>query len=79
MLLKVGGLTAGSAYQFRVYGANLIGLGDVSTSSAPFKCEAWTMPEPGNATCSHSFTSKILSLFTNFHVVEHLHAAVCSV
>uniref|UniRef100_A0A9J8DHF1 Myomesin 2a n=1 Tax=Cyprinus carpio carpio TaxID=630221 RepID=A0A9J8DHF1_CYPCA len=32
-----------------VYGANLIGLGDASTPSAPFKCEAWTMPEPGPA------------------------------
>uniref|UniRef100_A0A671PB09 Myomesin-2-like n=1 Tax=Sinocyclocheilus anshuiensis TaxID=1608454 RepID=A0A671PB09_9TELE len=42
-----GGLTAGSVYQFRVYGANLIGLGDASTPSAPFRCEAWTMPEPG--------------------------------
>uniref|UniRef100_A0A672TDJ8 Myomesin-2-like n=1 Tax=Sinocyclocheilus grahami TaxID=75366 RepID=A0A672TDJ8_SINGR len=30
-----------------VYGANLIGLGDASTPSAPFRCEAWTMPEPG--------------------------------
>uniref|UniRef100_A0A673IEI1 Myomesin 2a n=1 Tax=Sinocyclocheilus rhinocerous TaxID=307959 RepID=A0A673IEI1_9TELE len=46
-LHKVGGLTAGSVYQFRVYGANLTGLGDASTPSAPFKCEAWTMPEPG--------------------------------
>ncbi|XP_059374107.1 myomesin-2-like [Carassius carassius] len=48
-LHKIGGLTAGSVYQFRVYGANLIGLGDASTPSAPFKCEAWTMPEPGPA------------------------------
>uniref|UniRef100_A0A672TB93 Myomesin-2-like n=1 Tax=Sinocyclocheilus grahami TaxID=75366 RepID=A0A672TB93_SINGR len=46
-LHKTGGLTAGSVYQFRVYGANLIGLGDASTPSAPFRCEAWTMPEPG--------------------------------
>ncbi|XP_016360532.1 myomesin-2-like [Sinocyclocheilus anshuiensis] len=48
-LHKVGGLTAGSVYQFRVYGANLTGLGDASTPSSPFKCEAWTMPEPGPA------------------------------
>uniref|UniRef100_A0A672NQH8 Myomesin-2-like n=1 Tax=Sinocyclocheilus grahami TaxID=75366 RepID=A0A672NQH8_SINGR len=48
-LHKVGGLTAGSVYQFRVYGANLTGLGDASTPSAPFKCKAWTMPEPGPA------------------------------
>uniref|UniRef100_A0A8C1NSM5 Myomesin 2 n=1 Tax=Cyprinus carpio TaxID=7962 RepID=A0A8C1NSM5_CYPCA len=44
-----GGLTAGSVYQFRVYGANMIGLGDASTPSTPFKCEAWTTPEPGPA------------------------------
>uniref|UniRef100_A0A671Q9L6 Myomesin 2 n=1 Tax=Sinocyclocheilus anshuiensis TaxID=1608454 RepID=A0A671Q9L6_9TELE len=48
-LHKVGGLTAGSVYQFRVYGANLTGLGDASSPSSPFKCEAWTMPEPGPA------------------------------
>ncbi|XP_043110787.1 myomesin-2 isoform X2 [Puntigrus tetrazona] len=48
-LHKVGGLTAGSVYQFRVYGANLVGLGDASASSSSFKCEAWTMPEPGPA------------------------------
>uniref|UniRef100_A0A9J7WV94 Myomesin 2 n=1 Tax=Cyprinus carpio carpio TaxID=630221 RepID=A0A9J7WV94_CYPCA len=48
-LHKAGGLTAGSVYQFRVYGANMIGLGDASTPSTPFKCEAWTTPEPGPA------------------------------
>ncbi|KAI2657515.1 Myomesin-2 [Labeo rohita] len=48
-LHKARGLTAGSVYQFRVYGANIIGLGSASTPSAPFKCEAWTMPEPGPA------------------------------
>ncbi|KAL0177330.1 hypothetical protein M9458_026224, partial [Cirrhinus mrigala] len=45
-LHKARGLTAGSVYQFRVYGANMVGLGNASTRSAPFKCEAWTMPEP---------------------------------
>ncbi|XP_051507446.1 myomesin-2-like isoform X1 [Myxocyprinus asiaticus] len=48
-LHKVGSLTAGSVYQFRVYGASLAGLGDASSPSAPFTCEAWTMPEPGPA------------------------------
>uniref|UniRef100_A0A8B9JMU3 Myomesin 2 n=1 Tax=Astyanax mexicanus TaxID=7994 RepID=A0A8B9JMU3_ASTMX len=46
-LYKVPNLTPGSVYQFRVYGANVVGLGNASTSSPPFKCEAWTMPEPG--------------------------------
>lgn len=57
----------------------MIGLGDASTPSTPFKCEAWTTPEPGNATCAHSFTSKILTLFTNFYVTEHPYGAVSSV
>ncbi|XP_058242664.1 myomesin-2 [Hemibagrus wyckioides] len=48
-LYKVPNLTLGSVYQFRVYGANLIGLGDTSAVSAPFTCEAWNMPEPGPA------------------------------
>ncbi|KAK2853012.1 hypothetical protein Q7C36_008213 [Tachysurus vachellii] len=48
-LYKVPNLTPGSMYQFRVYGANLIGLGDASAVSAPFACEAWNMPEPGPA------------------------------
>ncbi|KAL7890383.1 hypothetical protein AOLI_G00026410 [Acnodon oligacanthus] len=46
-LYKVLNLTPGSVYQFRVYGANLVGLGQASVVSPPFKCEAWTMPEPG--------------------------------
>ncbi|XP_056105406.1 myomesin-2 [Rhinichthys klamathensis goyatoka] len=48
-LHKVGGLTAGSVYQFRIYGGNLVGLGNASTPSTSFKCEAWTKPEPGPA------------------------------
>lgn len=46
-IYKVPNLTPGSVYQFRVYGANVVGLGDASAVSPPFKCEAWTMPEPG--------------------------------
>lgn len=48
LCLQVPNLTLGSVYQFRVYGANLIGLGDTSAVSAPFTCGAWNMPEPGN-------------------------------
>ncbi|XP_065106518.1 myomesin-2 isoform X1 [Paramisgurnus dabryanus] len=48
-LHKVGGLTAGSVYQFRVYAANFIGLGEPSNPSAQFRCEDWKMPEPGPA------------------------------
>ncbi|XP_056617305.1 myomesin-2 [Triplophysa dalaica] len=48
-LHKVGGLTSGAVYQFKVHGASLVGLGEASTPSDQFKCEAWTMPEPGPA------------------------------
>lgn len=48
LCLQVSNLTSGSVYEFRVYAANVIGLGDASAASAPFKCEAWNMPEPGN-------------------------------
>uniref|UniRef100_A0A4W4F2H7 Myomesin 2a n=1 Tax=Electrophorus electricus TaxID=8005 RepID=A0A4W4F2H7_ELEEL len=48
-LYKVPKLTLGTVYQFRVYAANFIGLGEPSSPSAPFRCEAWTMPEPGPA------------------------------
>uniref|UniRef100_A0A8C5A4C9 Myomesin 2 n=1 Tax=Gadus morhua TaxID=8049 RepID=A0A8C5A4C9_GADMO len=46
---QVEGLTQGAIYQFRVYAANLAGLGKSSKASADFSCEAWTMPEPGPA------------------------------
>ncbi|MCI4376782.1 hypothetical protein PGIGA_G00192200 [Pangasianodon gigas] len=48
-LYKVPTLTPGAVYQFRVYGANVVGLGDASAASPPFVCEAWNMPEPGPA------------------------------
>lgn len=51
---QVPNLTLGSVYQFRVYAANVVGLGDASAASAPFKCEAWNMPEPGNKPPMHA-------------------------
>lgn len=53
LCLQVQNLTPGAVYQFRVYGANVIGLGDASPVSAPFICEAWNMPEPGNEPHTH--------------------------
>lgn len=48
-IYTVEGLTEGAVYQFRVYAANLAGLGPASKHSEDFTCEAWTMPEPGPA------------------------------
>uniref|UniRef100_A0A3B5BB06 Myomesin 3 n=1 Tax=Stegastes partitus TaxID=144197 RepID=A0A3B5BB06_9TELE len=34
-------------YQFRVFAANVVGIGKPSEASEAFLCEKWTMPEPG--------------------------------
>ncbi|KAF3839405.1 hypothetical protein F7725_018122 [Dissostichus mawsoni] len=44
---KVCNLTSGDFYQFRVFAANMAGVGKPSESSEAFLCEKWTMPEPG--------------------------------
>uniref|UniRef100_A0A673JQS7 Myomesin-3-like n=1 Tax=Sinocyclocheilus rhinocerous TaxID=307959 RepID=A0A673JQS7_9TELE len=44
---EVTGLQEGRFYQFRVFAANIVGLGDASEPSELFLCERWTMPEPG--------------------------------
>ncbi|XP_057691458.1 myomesin-3-like [Corythoichthys intestinalis] len=43
----VSNLTGGLWYQFRVYAANMVGVGKPSDASEAFLCEEWTMPEPG--------------------------------
>ncbi|XP_062842071.1 myomesin-3 [Trichomycterus rosablanca] len=43
----VTGLTEGRYYQFRVFAANIVGLGKASVPSEAFLCEQWTMAEPG--------------------------------
>ncbi|KAI4550627.1 hypothetical protein MJT46_020171, partial [Ovis ammon polii x Ovis aries] len=48
-ILKVEGLTEGSLYEFKIAAANMAGIGQPSDPSELFKCEAWTMPEPGPA------------------------------
>ncbi|XP_041798194.1 myomesin-3 [Chelmon rostratus] len=47
---KVRNLTSGHFYQFRVFAANMAGVGKPSEASEAFLCEKWTMPEPG---CPH--------------------------
>ncbi|XP_068997823.1 myomesin-3 isoform X1 [Embiotoca jacksoni] len=44
---KVCNLTSGEFYQFRVFAANVVGVGKPSEASDAFLCEKWTMPEPG--------------------------------
>ncbi|XP_003984609.5 myomesin-2 isoform X1 [Felis catus] len=48
-ILTVDGLTEGSLYEFKIAAVNLAGIGQPSDPSELFKCEAWTMPEPGPA------------------------------
>ncbi|XP_072275395.1 myomesin-3 [Pyxicephalus adspersus] len=44
---KVTGLTEGHFYEFRARAINMAGVGKMSEPSDLFKCEEWTMPEPG--------------------------------
>ena len=48
-VLQVSDLAPGASYQFRVFGANLVGLGAPSGPSEAFLCEAWTGEQPGEA------------------------------
>uniref|UniRef100_A0A8C7DUK5 Myomesin 3 n=1 Tax=Naja naja TaxID=35670 RepID=A0A8C7DUK5_NAJNA len=43
----VTNMDEGQFYQFRGYAMNIVGVGKVSEPSDIFKCEEWTMPEPG--------------------------------
>ncbi|XP_039594681.1 M-protein, striated muscle isoform X2 [Polypterus senegalus] len=46
-IYKVENLQEGSIYEFLIRAANVTGLGMSSETSEHFKCEAWSMPEPG--------------------------------
>ncbi|XP_029475460.1 myomesin-3 isoform X2 [Rhinatrema bivittatum] len=44
---KVSNLSEGHFYQFQARALNIAGLGKMSEPSEFFKCEEWTMPQPG--------------------------------
>lgn len=44
---KVSNLEEGHLYEFRACAVNMAGVGEVSEPSDLFRCEEWTMPQPG--------------------------------
>ncbi|OXB56410.1 hypothetical protein ASZ78_010664 [Callipepla squamata] len=46
-IYTVSNLEEGHLYEFRACAMNMAGVGEVSEPSDLFKCEEWTMPEPG--------------------------------
>ncbi|XP_035256170.1 myomesin-2 [Anguilla anguilla] len=46
-IFKVENQKSGAVYEFQVYAASFVGVGNPSEPSSPFVCQAWTMPEPG--------------------------------
>ncbi|XP_053317271.1 myomesin-2 isoform X1 [Spea bombifrons] len=48
-IYTVENLNEGAFYEFKIAASNIAGLGLPSDPSEHFKCEAWTMPEPGPA------------------------------
>lgn len=44
---KVTNLNEGHFYEFRACAMNMAGVGKMSEPSDLFKCEEWTMPQPG--------------------------------
>lgn len=57
---QVCNLNSGYFYQFRVFAANMVGVGKPSEASKAFLCEKWTMPEPGKETKRKQFLRTIL-------------------
>ncbi|XP_061478883.1 myomesin-2 [Rhineura floridana] len=46
-IYTVEDLTENAYYEFKIAAANIAGIGQSSEPSEHFKCEAWTMPQPG--------------------------------
>lgn len=71
---KVSNLEEGHLYEFRACAMNMAGVGEVSEPSDLFRCEEWTMQEPGT---SHKKTGRktlphTLVLFSLFSDSEGL-------
>lgn len=62
---QVGNLESGRFYQFRVFAANVAGVGKPSEASEAFLCEKWTMAEPGKDRGSCLILSSLFLFLTS--------------
>ncbi|NXJ76943.1 MYOM3 protein, partial [Trogon melanurus] len=81
----VGSLEEGHLYQFRARAVNAASVGEVSEPSDLFRCEEWTMPEPGppdDVKCTEVRDSSLklrweAPLYTGAGPVTGYHVDVC--
>ncbi|XP_006268041.1 myomesin-3 [Alligator mississippiensis] len=82
---KVTNLEKGHSYEFRACAVNMAGVGKMSQPSDLFKCEEWTMPQPGppyDARCTEVRDTSLMlrweaPLYTGAGPITGYHIEVC--
>ncbi|MEQ2179357.1 hypothetical protein GOODEAATRI_024034, partial [Goodea atripinnis] len=69
-ICTVDNLTEGIFYEFRIQAGNLAGVGLPSAPSAPMKCDAWTMEQPGTTEIVAGVDEENGDVFLSFEACE---------